>query len=394
MPSYIPTVESLLRRGIDLFKSEYESSPEIAAYGPGRVNLIGEHTDYNDGFVLPMALPLVTILVGRANGTNEINLYTLNNDADNPRKTKFLINGSIQPAGKPKWANYLKGVIANFKEAPVPGFDVVIVSSVPAGGGLSSSAALEVATYTFLEALTGKKTERLVDKAAACQKSEHQYAGTPCGIMDQFVSVMGHQGHALLIDCRTLESELIPLDDPNVVILITNSNVKHELTGSEYGLRRKQCEEAARLLGKKSLRDAIEPDLAILEKKGVDKKLIARARHVVTEIKRTEEGAKALQQNNYIRFGKLMVESHISLRDDYEVSCPELDTIVDAAIEVEGVFGSRMTGGGFGGCAVTLLKKEAVDRCINNIKNIYSGDPVFYICKPSAGARQLTMIPN
>lgn len=230
-----------------------------------------------------------------------------------------------------------------------------------------------------------------VAKAVACQQAEHSHAGVPCGIMDQFVAVFGREYHALLIDCRSLKAMPVPVLDRGLVILITNSNVKHSLTGSEYPTRRRQCEEAATILGKTSLREATMKELE--EAKGrLDEVTYNRARHVIEEIERTERAAKALKRGAYKEFGKLMVESHNSLRDLYEVSCRELDELVATAMEVEGVFGSRMTGGGFGGCTVTVLKAHAVDRTILHIQKRYSGSPTFYVTTPSEGARVINLI--
>ncbi|XP_049950782.1 galactokinase-like isoform X1 [Schistocerca serialis cubense] len=385
MASDIPKVESLINEAEKAFTEKFKSKPDVVVFAPGRVNLIGEHTDYNDGFVLPMALPLVTVVVGSKNNTDTCHVLTTNQQCDAPKETDFLIPSkqSLQP-GSPKWANYVKGVVQNFKGA-VPGFNAVISSSVPLGGGVSSSAALEVGVYTFLEALTGEKTN-LQDKALACQKAEHTFANMPCGIMDQFISVMAKEGSALLIDCRSMEATIVPINDPKIVILITNSNVRHELTGSEYPTRRKQCEEAAKLLGKKSLRDAKLSDIEVLQQKKVDEDIVRRARHVIGEINRTEQAAEALKSKDFTLFGKLMLESHESLRSDYEVSCAELDQLVKAATEVKGVLGSRMTGGGFGGCTVTLVYKDAVNEVINNTKKKYKGKATFYVVTPSAGA--------
>ncbi|XP_052791272.1 galactokinase-like [Mya arenaria] len=389
----IPTVEDLLKGAKDAFKKRFDADPEVAACAPGRVNLIGEHTDYNDGFVFPMALPLVSVFVGRKNGTSQCRVQTLSQGADDPTYVEFPVPSDATPLnpGVPKWANYVKGVVANYKGS-VPGFDCVIVSSVPLGGGVSSSAAIEVGTYMFLDQLAGGGDPSVdrKQKALACQKAEHVYAGAPCGIMDQFISFMGEEKHALLIDCRSLESRLVPLVDPNVVILVTNSNVKHNIESSEYSTRRAQCENAAKILGLSSLRDANDK---LLEdnKDQMDDVTYRRARHVVGEIRRTEEAASALENNNYSLFGQLMVQSHNALRDDFEVSCQELDQLVEAATEVDGVYGSRMTGGGFGGCTVTLLKKEAVPATLQHIKKRYSGTPTFYVCEASGAARGLSL---
>lgn len=388
MSENIPEIGSLLNEATNSFQKKFGYKPEKAACAPGRVNLIGEHTDYNDGFVFPMALPLVTLLVGKKTDTGTCRVLTLA-DVGSDNYVEFPVpsnKGSLTP-GEPKWANYVKGVVANYL-GPMCSFDAVVISTVPLGGGVSSSASLEVGTYTFMDELNGLVDDASVpktDKALACQKAEHEFAGMPCGIMDQFISMLGKKDHALLIDCRSLEGKLVPMKDPNVVVLITNSNIKHELTGSEYPTRRRQCEMSAKLMGKKSLRDASEKDLEDNKDK-LDDETYRRVRHVIGEIARTEEAANALENGDYKKFGQLMVASHNALRDDYEVSCPELDQLVEAALEVDGVFGSRMTGGGFGGCTVTLVKQSAVNNTIDHIKQRYSGKATFYVCPPSCGA--------
>ncbi|XP_068084502.1 galactokinase isoform X5 [Anabrus simplex] len=392
MASPIRPIDDVVKEATDAFVERFQCSPEVAACAPGRVNLIGEHTDYNGGYVLPMALPMVTVVVGKINGTRKCNILTTNQQADKPWEVEFRVTDII--SGKPKWANYVKGSVAFFRRlepSKVPGFDAVISSNVPLGGGLSSSAALEVAVFTFLEALTGEKEESLHKKAISCQEAEHVYAGMPCGIMDQFISVMGKENHALLIDCVSQQVELIPIKDPELVILVTNSNVRHELTGGEYATRRAQCQIAAKALAVDYLRPVSEEDLEVLKDVGLDDVIIRRARHVIRENKRTVEAAQALQSGNYEQFGKLMTESHISLRDDFEVSCPELDCLVDAAIEVNGVLGSRMTGGGFGGCTVTLVYKDYVENLIRCLRAKYSGEPTFYIVRPSEGCREIPL---
>ncbi|XP_041378530.1 galactokinase-like [Gigantopelta aegis] len=392
MATAIPEVECLLRDASVAFKKKFGCDPQVAACAPGRVNLIGEHTDYNEGFVFPMALPMVTVVVGNKTTSGTCRVLTLANGVDEPKSVEFPCPSADSPLtpGKPHWANYVKGVVANFI-GKVPSFDAVILTSVPIGGGVSSSASIEVATYMFLEQVSETAGEvKPMQKVLACQKAEHDFAGMPCGIMDQYIAVMGKAGHALLIDCRSLDGHLVPMADPSVVILVTNSNVKHELTGSEYPTRRRQCEWAATLMKKKSLREATEKDLTAF-KSEMDAEMFRRIRHVISEIRRTEEATKALERNDYKTFGKLMNESHISLRDDYEVSCTELDQLVDAALEVDGVYGSRMTGGGFGGCTVTLVKKESVEKAIAHIKEKYNGSPTFYICLPADGARSLKL---
>ncbi|XP_064614727.1 galactokinase-like [Liolophura sinensis] len=391
MATKTATVEELVAQASEVFEKQFKCKPTLASCGPGRVNLIGEHTDYNDGFVFPMALPQTTVMVGKPTESGICRVLTCAKNVEDPKYVEFSIPTPDNPltASKPAWANYVKGVVANFIGS-LKSFDAVIISSVPVGGGVSSSAALEVATYTFLDQLNPNGPVSLTKKALACQKAEHDFANMPCGIMDQFISLMGKKGHALLIDCRSLESRLVPLKDPNVVVMVTNSNVRHTLTGSEYPSRRKHCEKAAEILGKKSLREATMADVEAF-KDEFDEEMLRRIRHVITEIQRTEQAANALEAGDYNKFGKLMVESHNSLRDDYEVSCSELDELVVAAMEVEGVYGSRMTGGGFGGCTVTLLKKSAVDKAIKHIQNRYSGKETFYICPPSDGARIIAL---
>ncbi|XP_030019250.1 galactokinase [Sphaeramia orbicularis] len=392
MASPVPSVSELVAEARNLYGQVFGGeAPQVAVCAPGRVNLIGEHTDYNQGFVLPMALPLVTVVVGRQTPGQDVTIVTATKDADEPRRVDFSIptDGSALAPGSPSWANYVKGVIHHYRAPPVPGFRAVIASSVPLGGGLSSSASLEVAFYTFLQQLKPDDSDK-VAKAVSCQQAEHTHAGVPCGIMDQFVSVLGREGHALLIDCRSLEATTVPLSDPSLVILVTNTNVKHSLTGSEYPTRRRQCEQAASILGKPSLRNATMKDLEDARDK-MDNVTYRRARHVIEEIERTAQAAEALKRGAYKEFGKLMVESHNSLRDLYEVSCRELDELVSAAMEVEGVFGSRMTGGGFGGCTVTLLQAHAIDRTILHIQERYSGTPTFYVTTPSEGAQALSL---
>lgn len=373
------------------FEEKFQASPTIAVCAPGRVNIIGEHTDYNDGFVFPMALDLVTVIVGRKSDNDVCRLGTSARGADEPVMIMFPAPTPDKPLtpGKPSWANYVKGVIANFP-GKIPAFDAMIASSVPLGGGLSSSASLEVATYTFLEQLTGKEQKDLKAKALACQKAEHNFANMPCGIMDQFISVMGKKGNALLLDCRTMEAKLVPMTNPDLVVLVTNSNVRHELTGSEYPTRRKQCESAAVALGKPSLREASMAELEANKGK-LEEVVFRRARHVIGEIQRTTEAAAAIEKEDYEKFGKLMVESHNSLRDDYEVSCEELDLLVKLAMEVDGVYGSRMTGGGFGGCTVTVVKKSSVDSLIKHIQEGYGNKATCVVTSPADGAKALSL---
>ena len=262
---------------------------------------------------------------------------------------------------------------------------------MPLGGGLSSSAALEVATATLLEAITGKRLDP-VEKALLCQKAEHEFAGMPCGIMDQFISVMGRKNHLLLLDCRSRQTELVPLDDPSVAVLIVNTNVKHNLTGSEYPTRRKQCETAAKILGVPSLRDATADALEDAKTR-MDEVVYRRARHVIGEIERTVHAAEGIRASNWPTVGQLMYASHYSLRDDYEVSCTELDAVVEIAEAIGikgGVYGCRMTGGGFGGCTVALVKADTVEAISKKVAADYKTrtaiEATIFSSRPAAGA--------
>jgi len=395
-----PEVNELLATAQLLFKQNFPGVPDIAVVAPGRVNLIGEHTDYNMGYVLPMALPLVTVMLGRANGEELSRVKSEHFD----ELATFDVK-SVSP-GQSNWANYVKGVVASFHDAEgLLNFDGVVVSSVPLGGGLSSSAALEVSVYTFLEELTGSKAPSLKAKALACQAAEHKFAGMPCGIMDQLISVMGQHSSALLIDCRNITTKSVRIQkkdekkegeekeggkSEDVCFLIINSNVKHQLTGSEYPSRRTACLESAEKLGVESLRD-INLEQLKARRGDFDALTYRRIHHVVTEISRTVEAAHALSCSDYHTFGKLMTESHKSLRDDYEVSCLELDKLVDIALKVDGVYGSRMTGGGFGGCTVTLVKQAQLDALLDAVVQHYQlATPTFYTATPSLGARPIT----
>ncbi len=341
-------------RAVSLFAKAFGRPPRWIASAPGRVNLIGEHTDYNDGFVLPMALEQRTFIAADVANDDTVTLYSVTNG----EAASFKIADDMKP-GEPAWANYVKGVVAGFVRlgSPLKGFNVVIDSDVPLGSGLSSSAALEVATATLMEAISGTRMDP-VKKALLCQKAEHEFAGVPCGIMDQFISALGQKDHLLLIDCRSQEAKPVPFNNPELALLIINTNVRHSLADGEYGKRRAQCEAAAAVMKVRSLRDASLDKLAAA-KTILDPLIFRRARHVITENDRTIAAAQHIRSGQWERVGKLMYESHASLRDDYEVSCAELDLVVELARKVGvagGVLGCRMTGGGFGGCAVALIK--------------------------------------
>ena len=347
---------SLAARARELFDRKFGCPPTWIARAPGRVNLIGEHIDYNDGPVLPLAIERRVVVAGASNGEPYGTVWS----ADWNEKVIIPLSGPA-PARDRHWSNYILGVVSGFRRRgiPVPGFDAVIVADLPHGCGLSSSAALEVATATFIEALADIALP-LGEKALLCQRAEHDFAGVPCGIMDQFASVFGLRNHAILIDCRSREIQPIALPPSDTVFLIIDSGVKHSLAHSEYGARRQDCESASRILGVASLRDLGVERLGEAYAK-LEPRLFRRVRHVVTEIARTFASAERLRAGDWVTVGQLMYASHASLRDDYEVSCPELDEIVRLAQRLGisgGVLGCRMTGGGFGGCAIALAQKS------------------------------------
>lgn len=383
-----------LIEAVQIFRDKFSSNPDVAVFAPGRANLIGEHTDYNEGYVLPFALPYKTIIVASKTVNAECVVYSTAID----EKPAIFSADKTLSQGDPEWANYVKGVVYQYlDDLPHDGvsFNAVIVSNVPVGSGLSSSAAIEVATATMLEQLYRLPTNGKI-KALRCQRAEHDFANTPCGIMDQYISAMGEEGNLLLIDCRSNDYTLVPFgqgkDIP--VIVVTNSCVKHSLSGSEYPDRVRQCKEAVAVLKSrhpnvKSLRDA---NLQQLEdsKSSMSEVVYRRARHVIGEDKRTLSTVESLKAKDYATVGKNMTASHNSLRDDYEVSCVELDALVEIALKVPGVYGSRMTGGGFGGCTVTLVGASAVDSLIAKLQEEYDArfhhKCICYVAFPSAGA--------
>jgi galactokinase len=369
-------LNQITARASDRFKLHYGRDPRWVAAAPGRVNIIGEHIDYNDGFVLPMAIDRYCVIAAADNLGSEATVYSVATDEE--VKIQLAPSGATGSASAGRntghWSNYVAGVIAgcSARNLRPGGFNAVIESDVPVGGGLSSSAAIEVATATLIEAMTSTTLDP-VEKALLCQKAEHEYAGVPCGIMDQFASVMCRPDHLMQLDCRSRQIEHIPFSDPNVTVLIINTNVKHELSGGEYAERRSQCESAARKLGVASLRDATLSQLERSRSKLSDAEY-RRARHAIGEIARTIEGAAAIKANQWPQIGELMYASHNSLRDDYEVSCPELDLLVELARNIGpsgGIIGSRMTGGGFGGCTVSLVETAKVENVARQLSQSY-----------------------
>lgn len=371
------------------FQKHYGRPARWIVAAPGRVNVIGEHTDYNDGFVLPMAIERYAIMAADASSAaGTVSVW----DTHFKEGATIDVSGPVTK-GQPKWSNYIRGVLAGFQNrgVKIPALDVAFMSTVPLGGGLSSSAALEVCTATLMEAATGKAIDP-VEKALLAQTAEHEFAGVPCGIMDQFISALGREGHLLLLDCRTRQTELVPMSDPSVELLVINTNVKHELGSGEYAKRRAECEEAARILGVKSLRDATAGQLEKARGKMTDV-VYRRARHVIGEIERTTHAAEGIRESNWPTVGQLMYASHYALRDDYEVSCTELDVVVDIAENIGfkgGVYGCRMTGGGFGGCCVALVKASDAPAIAKKIAIEYKTrtniEPAIFASRPAAGA--------
>jgi galactokinase len=372
---------------IESFRERFGAAEGVRVFrAPGRVNLIGEHTDYNLGFVLPVALEMATYIAARPGSQGKLRIYS--EDRREMREFSTADAGSLSRAGH--WTDYLMGVA---RELATAGFaiepaDLLIRSTVPEGAGLSSSAALEVSAALAL--LNGRTMDPL-DLARLCQRAERNFVGMPCGIMDQYVSVFGQEHRAVEIDCRSLGHRLVPLPD-GVAFIAVNSMVKHALAGSAYRERVAECAAAVSILGVESLRD-VTPAQLVQAAHLMPEVVARRARHVVTEDARVNRFVDASSQGDLDQMGRLMIDSHRSLQRDYEVSCAELDFLVDQALGIEGVLGSRMTGGGFGGCTVTLLRQDADTRFRSRIAQAYQRQfqviPRIYTCNPSAGAGEV-----
>ena len=383
-----PNLADLVSDASAGLRSRFEVSASIIAAAPGRVNLIGEHIDYCDGFVMPFAIDRYVVIAGCANGGPEARVAT---ELDEEIAV-FDVSGPQHEAA-PKWSNYLRGVIAGFQARgySVPGFDAYILSSIPGGAGLSSSAALECAMATFLEGLLDTVMDTR-EKALLCQKAEHDFAHVPCGIMDQFASAFGKVNRLVLIDCQSGEPELVPFVNPDLTVVIANTMVHHELSDGGYSARRKHTEDGLAILGKASWRDVTEDEVtAAWEQLG--EPVNRRARHVVGEIARTKAAAAALERNDFAALGPLMAASHASLRDDFEVSCRELDIMVEIAHKMGaagGVIGARMTGGGFGGSTVTLCESSKAAEIAATLAAEYEATtgitPQIFASRPSRGA--------
>jgi galactokinase len=373
----------------DTFKKIFGAAPEVVVRAPGRVNLIGEHTDYNDGFVLPAAIDRYIAFAGRQRRDRKVRAHSI----DFQDSVEFPLDDIQKDVAHP-WSNYLRGVSKFLQDDgyQLAGADVVFGGDVPREAGLSSSAAVEVAATVFWQRLLGLELDP-VYVIKLSRKAENEFVGMPCGIMDQFISALGRQDHALFLDCRDLTYHHVPLRG-DVKVVVCNSGVKRALAQSEYEVRLKQCRQAVAQmattgLAVKSLRD-VEPADLESARSALDELLLRRARHVVTENQRVLEAVKALAAGDLERLGALMNASHESLREDYQVSCKELDVLVELARKQPGTLGARMTGAGFGGCTVNLVRADAAEAFAEAVRWGYQDAlglrAEIYVCRASAGA--------
>jgi galactokinase len=374
------------------FRHLYGAATAEVYRAPGRVNLIGEHTDYNLGFVMPAAIDFYTWVAISARDDRRVTIHS-----DNFSETVEFDLDEAKPEARRHWSDYPRGVTVVLERAGyrLRGANLIVRGEVPIGSGLSSSAAIEVATAYSLLDMSGVGIDRM-ELAKLCQRAENEFVGTRCGLMDQFISCFGERGRALMLDCRSLEYSRLPLP-PDVRLVIANTMVKHELASGEYNTRRAECEEGVRLLTRalphvQSLRDVTLEELE--RNRGELPPIIyQRCRHVVSENERVVEAKGALERGDLTAFGRLMAESHQSLRDDYEVSCAELDVMVELANEAEGLYGARMTGGGFGGCTINLVRAEGVesfrDAVATGYENRMKLKPEIYVCSAAQGVERL-----
>ncbi len=384
------TIEQLKAKFIEKY-----GDGEISGYfSPGRVNLIGEHTDYNGGFVFPCALSFGIYCLIRTTDRKTVRFASL----DMPFEAEVNVEDLNKAIGR-EWVNYPIGVFAQFMKKGLTfdkGADLLFYGDVPTGAGLSSSAALEVVTGVMLNETYGFGIDR-IELAKMGQKAEHEFALVNCGIMDQFVSAMGMKDHAVFLNCDTLAYDLVPVKLDGVKIVISNTNSPHKLDSGKYNERVAECHAAVAAIQPfqqiNALGEISWEDFLIVEEKIENETVRRRARHVVSEIQRTEEAVKALRGGDLVKFGVLMNGSHDSLRDDYEVTGFELDTMVEEGRKIEGVIGTRMTGGGFGGCTVSLVKEEAIDTFIGQVGKNYEAKtglkPLFYVAEIGDGGKRL-----
>lgn len=378
---------NLKTKVLEIFADKFGYPATITIKAPGRVNLIGEHTDYNDGFVLPCAIDYETVIACAQRNDRQIRVIAA--DYDN-EEDSFSLDEPILHSDAHPWANYVRGVVKHLmlRNKDFSGADMVISGNVPQGAGLSSSASLEVAVGQALKSLYDLPLDG-VALALNGQEAENQFVGCNCGIMDQLISALGKENHSLLIDCRSLETRAVSMPK-NAAVVIINSNVKRGLVDSEYNARREQCEVAARFFGVKALRD-VDPALFFSIQDELDPVVSRRARHVITENDRTLAAADALASGDLKRMGELMAESHASMRDDFEITVPQIDKLVEIVKEVIGDKGGvRMTGGGFGGCIVALVPEDMVEKVRHAVQEQYQAHSglkeTFYVCTASQGA--------
>lgn len=384
---------------VETFKEIYGQTEDYRAYfAPGRVNLIGEHTDYNGGHVFPCALTLGTYAIVKDREDRKLRFYSMNFSSLGVIETDL---DDLVPHKEASWTNYPKGVMWAFEKRGhklTHGLDILIYGDIPNGSGLSSSASLEVLTGLMLKDTFGFEDVSMIDIALIGQDSENNFNGCNCGIMDQFASAMGKKDHAIFLDTNTLSYEYAPVKLEDAKIVITNSKVKHSLVDSAYNDRRNECETALKELQEvtdiKTLGDLTEEEFEAHKSAIKDPVRQLRAKHAVYENQRAIHAVEALKDNNIELFGKLMNASHESLKNDYEVSCEEIDILVDLAWEIPGVIGSRITGGGFGGCTVSIVKNDAVDTFIEKVGNGYkeqTGNTAeFYVVEVGDGAHRLS----
>jgi galactokinase len=368
-----------------VFQHNFGHRPAVVVRAPGRVNLIGEHTDYNGGFVLPMAIDYYVYMAATPRADRKVHLFA----ADFDQLDSFELDDLEHAPEDLGWANYIRGVIKMLQidGHELGGFDAAIQGGVPRGSGLSSSAALELATITALRILNRLSLDT-VHAALIAQRAENQFVGVACGIMDQFISAMGVANHALCIDCRDLSTQTVPLPK-GITVMVVDSDVRRGLVQSAYNERRAQCEEGARLLGASLLRD-VSLDQLLAAKPQMPEMVAKRCQHVVTENQRVLDGVAALRGDDAVAFGRLMNESHTSLRDLFEVSTPELDALVEIQQSVSGCLGARLTGAGFGGCTVALVQTSALAslrQAVSKQYPLHTGKtPRFYPCRAVDGA--------
>lgn len=387
------TVSKRLSAMKEAFVERFGAEPELIVRAPGRVNLIGEHTDYNEGFVFPAAIDREMLIAASANGTTDVQAFSL----DYGELDSFSLN-DVQHSKNNSWSNYLRAVIDTLQKAgfQLKGFNAVLSGNVPQGAGLSSSAAFEVAVATVCNAFWRLGIAKK-DIALLSQKAENQFIGVQCGIMDQFISALAEEDAALMIDCKTLDYKVVPLNlaAKGYSIVITNSGVRRGLVDSEYNARRQECVEGTKRLSEltgrtmNSLRDA---SLADLDKHGdsLPDKVRRRSLHVVSENQRVLDAVEALETGNIKAFGELMNASHVSMRDDFEISCPEINTLVDLSRTFPGVAGARLTGAGFGGCTVAIIADDQVEnfkqKLIPEYEKQTGRKAEVYVCAATAGA--------